>query len=179
MKMNNRQQLLAILAIGIVALFALDKVVITPLIAAWKARSEETAKLRKDIAAGKSVIQRESFTRKRWNDMRKNTLSKNASQAEQEMLRAFDKWSQDSRISVSSIRPQWKRGATADYSLLECRLDAAGSLSALTKFMHLLETSPLALKVESVEMTTRDNNGQQIAMGLLVTGLRLAPLEAK
>jgi hypothetical protein len=179
MKADKRQQLLIVLAVAIVGLFALDKLVFTPLAASWKARSDEIAKLRKDITAGKVVIQRESFTRKRWNEMRKNTLPINASQAEQEMLRAFDKWSQDSRISVSSIRPQWKRGTTPDYSLLECRLDAAGSLSALTKFMHLLELSPMALKVETIELTTRDNNGTQIAMGLLVTGLRLAPLEGK
>jgi hypothetical protein len=179
MKADKRQQLLIILTVAIVGLFALDKLVLTPLMASWKARSDEVAKLRKDITAGKGVIQRESFTRKRWNEMRKNTLPVNASQAEQEMLRAFDKWSQESRISVSSIRPQWKRGTTSDHSLLECRLDAAGSLSALTKFMHLLELSPMALKVETIELTTRDNNGSQIAMGLLVTGLRLAPLEGK
>ena len=89
------------------------------------------------------------------------------------------KWSLDSRISVSSIKPQWKRGTSEDYSVLECRVDAAGSLGTLTRFLYEVENSPLALKVESVEITSRDNNGQQLALGLLVSGLRLAPMEAK
>ena len=179
MPIKNRQQLLFIVAGTAIGLLVADSLIISPLTASWQARTKRIAELRKQVDDGEKLLQRADALKSRWEQMQKNALPNNNSAAEQQVLTAFDKWSQDSRISVSSIRPQWKRGATADYSLLECRLDAAGSLSALTKFMHLLETSPLALKVESVEMTTRDNNGQQIAMGLLVTGLRLAPLEAK
>ena len=178
---QRRQQLLAIGAVAIVALFAADKLVITPMTNAWQARARQVDKLRKQIGEGKGVIAREDYTRRRWNEMRKGTLPMNASQAEQEILGAFDKWSRDARSSVRSVRPQWKRGATssAPYSLLECRVDAAGSASSLTRFMHAVERSPLALKVESVEVSARDNNGSQLALALVVTGLRLTPLEAK
>jgi len=179
MNLGNRQQLLALAAICVVGLFALDKLVIGPLSASWKVRSEAIAQLRKSIDQGRLVVGREQFTRKHWNEMRKNTLPVNASQAEQQVLRAFDKWSQDSRISVSSIKPQWKRGVSDDYSVIECRVDAAGSLSSLTKFLYEVERSPMALKVESVEIAARDNTGHQLALGLLVSGLRLVPLEGK
>ena len=77
------------------------------------------------------------------------------------------------------MKPQWKRGATDDYSLLECRVDASGSLAALARFVYEVEKSPMALKVEALELSSRDNDGQQLALGLLVSGLRLAPLERK
>jgi hypothetical protein len=179
MNINRRQQLLALVAVGAVAFFALDRLAIRPLTRSWRERSQSVAELRKSIAQGKLVLERETHTRSRWNEMRKSTLPLNASQAEQEMLKAFDKWSQDSRVSVSSIRPQWKRGATDDYSVLECRVDAAGSLPTLTRFLYEVERAPMALRVESLELTARDNNGQQLALGLLVSGLRLAPLEAR
>ena len=178
-KIDNRQQMLAIAAIAVVAYFVLDKVVISPMARSWKERSAMIAQLRNSIAQGRITLDREQITRKRWNDMRKNTLPTSGSEAEQAVLKAFDKWSQDSRISVTSIKPQWKRGASDDYSLLECRVDAAGSLSTLTRFLYEVEHSPMALKVESVEMTARDNSGQQLGLGLLVSGLRLAPMEAK
>jgi len=179
MNINKRQQVLAIAAAAIVGAFVLDKLVITPLTKSWKERSTTIADLRKSIAQGKSTLDREQITRRRWNEMRKNTLPFAASVAEQEMLGAFDKWSRDSGVSVSSIKPQWKRGATDDYSVLECRVDAAGNLSTLTRFLYDVEHSPMALKIESVELAARDNNGQQLALGLLVSGLRLAPLEGK
>ena len=179
MKIEIRQRLLAIIAIAIVLLFVLDRLVFTPLTDGWKNRSDELAKLRKSIEQGNSLIQRESHTRKVWNDIRKATLPVNASQAEKELLAAFEKWSADSRVSISSIRPQWKRGATDDYSVLECRVDAAGTLPVLAKFLYSIESSPMAVKMESVELTARDNNGEQIALGLLISAVRLAALDTK
>jgi hypothetical protein len=179
MNINKRQQLLAFSAIAVVGFFALDKLLISPLTQSWKERSAEIEKLRKSISQGHGTLEREQITQRRWNEMRKNTLPLNGSEAEQVVLKEFDKWSQGSRISVSSIKPQWKRGTSDDYSVLECRVDAAGTLATLTRFLYEVEHSPIALKVESVEFTSRDNNGQQLALGLLVSGLRLAPMEGK
>lgn len=178
---QKRQQLLLIAVLSLVGLFAADKILLTPMSKAWDARAKQVDDLRKKIGEGKGTLQREDYTRRRWNEMRKNTLPLSASAAEQELLKAFDKWSQESRISVTAVRPQWKRGTTssAPYSTLECRVDAAGSLGALTRFMYSVEKSPLALKVESAELSSRDNNGSQLALALVVTGLRLTPMEAK
>jgi hypothetical protein len=179
MKIDNRQRLLAVLAIVIVAIFVADKMIFTPLTESWRERSAAIAELRKSIEKGNGLIQRETQTRARWNEVRKSTLPVNASQAEKELFAAFEKWSGESRVSVSSIRPQWKKGTTDDYSVLECRVDAAGSLPVLAKFLHSIESSPMAVRTESVEFTARDNNGEQIALGLLISAVRLAPLDAK
>jgi len=37
----------------------------------------------------------------------------------------------------------------------------------------------MAVKMESVELTARDNNGEQIALGLLISAVRLAALDTK
>ncbi len=176
MNLKNRQQLLIVAAGLVVALFVLDRLVIGPLTTSWKQRSETISRLRESINQGQSLVDREPITRGAWNDMRRNTLPVNASQAEKTLLEAFDQWSRESRVTVNSIKPQWKRGATEGYSLLECRIDAAGDLGTLTKFLYEVEHSEMALRVEAVELTARDNDGKQLALGLLVSGLRLAPL---
>jgi hypothetical protein len=104
--------------------------------------------------------------------MRTNTLPASVSAAENEVLKGFERWSQESRISISSIKPQWKQGGD-DFMTLECRADAFGNIQALTRFLYELEKDPLALKVEAVEITTRDNDGQQLTLGLQVSGLQL------
>jgi len=179
MKINNRQKLLGILAMAIVGVFVADKMIFTPVLDGWKTRSATVAQLRKSINQGNMLLQREKLTRDRWNDIRGSTLPINASQAEKEMLNAFEQWSADSQVSISSIRPQWKKGATDDYSVLECRVDAAGSLPVLAKFLYNIESSPMAVKMETVELTARDNNGEQIALGLLVSCVRLASVDTK
>ena len=179
MRSENRQQLLIILTGVVVGLFLFDKIVITPLLEGWRTRSELIAELRKSIDSGDSLIEREDITRNRWDAMKTNALPLDASDAEEAALEAFDKWSRATRISISSIKPQWKRGAAEDHSLLECRVDASGDIDSLTQFLYEVEKSTLALRVESVEITARDSEGRQLALGLLVSGLRLAPLDYK
>jgi hypothetical protein len=48
-----------------------------------------------------------------------------------------------------------------------------GSLDQLFNFLYKMESSPLGLKVDSVELTSRDDSGRQLALGLTVSGLIL------
>jgi hypothetical protein len=174
MSIKNRQQLLVAAAIALVALFAGDKLLFTPLANLWKQRSVQVTDLRKQVSDGKRLLEREDALRSRWDHMRTNTLPDNTSQAEQEVLRAFDFWSQDSRVSIMSITPQWKRDSD-DFMTLQCRVDAAGNLATISRFLYDIEKDPLALKLESVEITARDTEGQQLSLGLLISGLMLHP----
>jgi len=174
MQINNRQQMLVIVAAAGVALLVADRLVITPLKDAWKERAARIVELRKAVIQGAQLRDRERTIRDRWNSMNTNTLPENVSAAENAVLRAFDRWSQDSRISIASIKPQWKQ-ADDDYMTYECRADAFGSLQAITRFLYEIEKDPLALKIDSVEINARDNNGQQLSLGLQVSGLRLNP----
>lgn len=172
MNLNARQRLLAVLAIVAVGLWLGDRLVFTPLVKSWQARTVRLTTLRKSVTQGTLLLERERTIRERWGQMRTNTLSKPLSQAESQVLQAFDRWSRDSGVSISSIRPQWKRGGD-DFSTIECRADAAGTLGALTRFLYLIEKDPLAFKVEAVELATRDNDGQQLTLALQVSGLLL------
>lgn len=174
MKIDGRQQLLVVVAIGAVALLALDRLVYTPLTGLWKARSNRIAELRTQVQNGTVLLQREQVIRGRWEQMRTNTLPNNPSLAEQQLLKAFDTWSEQSHASVTSIMPQWKHDSD-DYMTLECRVDASGDLEALSQFLYNMEKDPRAVKLESMELSTRDNTGQQLTLGLQVSGLVLTP----
>jgi hypothetical protein len=172
MAIKNRQQWLVILAATGAALLIGDKLVLTPLTASWQARSKQIAELTKQVNQGSLLVSRDTVIRNRWDQMRDGTLPDEVSAAENEVLQAFERWSQESRISISSIKPQWKR-AGDDFMTLECRADAFGSIQAVTRFLYEVEKDPLALRVEAVEITSRDNDGQQLAVGLQVSGLQL------
>jgi len=172
MQINNRQQMLAVVAAVGVGLLVADRVVMEPLKNAWKERSLRIVELRKAVTQGAQLRDRERTIRERWTGMKTNTLPENISAAENEVLRAFDRWSQESRISIASIKPQWKQ-ADDDYMTYECRADAFGNLQAITRFLYEIEKDPLALKIDSVEINARDTSGQQLSLGLQVSGLRL------
>jgi hypothetical protein len=174
----QRQRWLVIIAAIGVVLIVLDRVLFTPLTATWQAHTLEIARLQKSVTEGRGLIARAGQLDRTWNEMQANSLPKDPAQAEQDVISSFDRWGRGNNIELGSIRPQWKRG-TDRYSLLECRVDATGTLSSLTHFLYELERSPLALKVESVELTARDDFGNKLTLGIIVSGLRLTPLERK
>jgi len=171
---KNRQQLLLIVAGVAIALLLSDRFVFTPLTNTWKEHAQRIVQLKKSIAQGEMLSDRADRIREQWNSMRTNTLPVNLSAAESAVLKGFDRWSEQSRISISSIKPQWKRTAE-DFIVLECRADGFGSIDAVSRFLYEIEKDNLPLRVESVEITARDNNGQQLALALQVSGLLLTP----
>src|SRR5689334_4506202 len=74
-KIENRQQVLLIAAIAVVGLLLLDRVVLRPLSASWKARSTQIAELQKRISDGKATLGRANSIRDRWEQMKTNTLA--------------------------------------------------------------------------------------------------------
>ncbi len=172
MKIKSREHLLAIAAIAIVALLVGDRLVLTPLTQAWKARSARVVSLQKSIQKGALLLDREQTIRERWSMMETNTLPATVSAAENSVLKAVDRWAQASRISFTSIKPQWKE-PSPEFKTLECRADAFGNLSSVARFLHELETDPLALKIEEIEITSRDNEGQQLSLAVRFSGLLL------
>ena len=171
MQIKNRQQVLLVAALAALAVLVGDHLILTPLAEGWTARSKHITQLKRDIQTGEMLLKRESYTRNRWSQMRTNTLSANASVAQSQMFKAFDRWAQDSRMKIGSIKPQWKHND--DVTTLECRASATGDIQSLSKFIYDAEKDPLAVKVESVEITSRDNNGQQLSLVLQVSGLVL------
>lgn len=172
---KNRQHVLIAITLVVVGLFLGEKILFTPMWNAWKNRSARITELKKKVHAGEMLLTREDSLVSRWSEMKTNALpATSAAAAESQLLRAFDRWSQASGVSVSSLRPQWKR-AGDDYMTLECRVDIGGNLSDVTRFLYEVEHDPLGVKVDSADLATRDTDGAQINLGLQVSGLQLIP----
>ena len=65
MKIENRQQLLAVVAIVAVTLLASDKLLFSPLARAWNARSARIAELKRSVSQGALLLERLSGPGKR------------------------------------------------------------------------------------------------------------------
>ena len=169
---EKRQQLLVIVAAAAVVLLAGDSFVATPLLKAWKTRSTHAEELTKQIARGKSLVSRQQSVHDDWDNMRTNSLPSEKSSAESLVVKAVNTWSKESGVSLASIKGTWKKDEDA-YDTYDCHVDATGTLPNVTKFLYDIESSPLALKVDSVEIRAREATGQQFDLSVLINGLRL------
>lgn len=176
--MNNksREQLLGILAVTAVVLMVGDKFVVQPLTTGWKARNAAIEKLEQQVLTGGKLVERDRSVRDKWNSMRATALTNDVSAAESQALRAFERWGRDANVTVSGLKPAWKRASDREeHQTLECRADATGSLASLARFLYQIEKDPLAMKVDVVDLTTRDTEGRNLTLSLQLSGLVLTP----
>lgn len=172
MKIENRQKFLLILTIAVVALYVGDLLVFEPLGKWWKSRSDTIVTLRNQVKEGKFMLLREPSIRRQWGEMSAKTLPNNTSLAEQQVLKSFDNWSQESGATVTGITPQWKIDST-NYMTLNCRVEATGTLGALSQFIYSIERDPMAMKPNSVELTASSSADQQLTLGMEISGLTI------
>ena len=178
MKIKNRQEFLVMLTVAAFALLVGVNFILEPLGGWWSARQTQIKELRTKVTEGQQLIRRESGIRSRWKEMSANALPANTSLAEQKLLTAVDGWSRSSGAEVTSLMPQWKNEST-NYLTLTCRVETAGNLGTLSRFLYDLERGPLALRLDSLELTARDKEGQQMTLSTEINGLALVQPEKK
>ena len=179
MQIKNRQQFLTILTLTAIGLLVLDKVVEPPLTKLWNKNAAQITSLQNQVKHGEALKRNRDSLRRIWTEMQASSLTNDTTMAEQQLFSGLNRWSQMSGIRIDNIAPQWKQGSDVSFKTLECRVDASGSIDRVSDFLYQLETDPMALKVQSVEMTAKDNNGSVIALGVQVSGLVLTAQEPK
>jgi len=170
MKIENRQKTLIIITAVAAGLLIGDSLAFEPLIKWWQARSQEITSLRAQVKDGNAEIRREAAIRGHWDEMRTNTLPNDSASAEREIISAFDGWSRDTGVQIAGLHPQWKSD-TDDYQTLNCGVEISGTLSTLSQFLYDVEKGPMALKLDSMELSAGDHSGDQMTMTLQISGL--------
>ena len=173
MEIKNREKFLAI-AVGAAILFFWlgDVVVIKPMIRSWNNRSDRIAQLRKQLNDDQQLLARGPQLLSRWSNMQSNSLSSSPAQAESQLFNSFDTWVRSSGVTQGSFHPQ-VRDTDQNYSVLECRADVTGNMQQIFDFLYNLEKDPIAIRLDTVGLTSRDDNGRQLALVLEMSGLML------
>ena len=103
MMTTQRRETLLKFAVGaVVALFLLDRMVISPAFAGWKAQSVRLAALQQKVKNGRQLLEREKSLRARWDEMQRGNLAQDRSSAENDVYKALSRWTAESRVSSSS-----------------------------------------------------------------------------
>jgi hypothetical protein len=172
MQSKNRETLLKIGVGVVVGLFVLDRMVLGPAIEAWKAQGERLAEVRQKVERGRGLIEREKSIRGRWNEMRRSDLAEDHSEAENDVFKGIARWASASRVSFTNLTPQW-RNHDEGYDTFECRATATGTQDSLGRLLYEIESDALPMRIEECELSTRDNKGQQLALSVRFSAVRI------
>ncbi len=174
MQSRRREFILKIAVGAVVGLFLLDRVVITPAFAGWKAQSERLTALRQKVQRGKQLLERERTLRARWGEMQGANLPADRSDAESDVSKAIGRWNRDSKVNFASLTQQWREHPDEGYDAFECRATANGDLASLGRLLYEIETDALPARIEECEIMTRDALGKQLSLSLRFSFVHIA-----
>ena len=177
-KIENRQKLLLIVAGVVLALFLGNSIIYEPLKQSWLDRSKHIADLKLNVARDKALLRWKTEILARWNRMLAKVVPVNPSQAGSAILKAKDRWVQQSGVSPDDFSPQLKQDqdendSTNIITTWECRTDASGNMRSLLNFLWAVESDPMGVQLEDIEISAKDNNGEEMALGLTLSALVL------
>jgi hypothetical protein len=175
METKNREKMLLMAVAVCVGLWLVNYIVVSPLSRSWSARQDKIKELRTAIIDGTNLMANAKSITNQWNHMRTNTLNPNETGTQGQLFRAFQVWAQTNGVILVGQRAQRKDSDDPAYENEEWHADVTGDLTQIFHFLGSVETSPLGLKVDSVELSSRDERGLQLALGLTVSGLILNP----
>jgi Tfp pilus assembly protein PilO len=169
---NRRLTWLEVATAVTVGLLVLDQVVIGPVVARWQEQSARLVVLRKEVQEGRALLAREANIRERWAEMQLRDLPGDGAEAENEVFKAVARWGRAGRITFTGLNPQW-RTYDDGYATLECRASATGDQAGIARFLEELETDPLAVRLESFELSAIDDQGRRLNLAARFTALRI------
>lgn len=175
MVLSKRERIIAVVAILVVGALGLDRFVLTPSLRRLQATESQKQELLAQLTEAQSLFERRGMLERKWKTMLSDGL-RNDAEAESRVARALDEWSVDTRLMLTSVKPERVAG---DKGLKEMAFVVAGKgrLDAVAQFLHKVETSELPIKVKDMQLGSASEAGDSMSLQLRLSALYLGAEE--
>jgi len=167
---SKRELFLKLAAVVCVCGLLGDRVILTPMVRLWDARTKRTRDLELALGKERALLAQDRHWSALWAREQKKLLPGRMSEAESLLLESLNRWARDSGLRLTSVRPRGRQDVP-DFRSLEVQASATGRMSAIARFLYALETAPLALAVEDLEVAAGKQGSDSLSVNLRVTGL--------
>lgn len=178
MVLARREKYIVITMLGALAVLLLDRLAVTPLQTRSEAMNTERRRLAAGIDSGRVLLERRKQLSDQWQRLLEAGLDRLPPEAESEVLHAVRNWSQEAGFALSSLRPERvaKKGGLQEITF---QASGTGSMSSVSQFLWNIEGSSLPVRVAELQLGTRKEGTDDIALQLRISALCRLPDEAK
>ncbi len=171
MGLSKRERMIVLLTLISVGALVADRLVRAPIENRLTELKGERDKAVAEVAQAKILFQQSQQVDQR--EAKRAAGLKSDAATESEVTKAMDKWSQDARLTLTSVKPDRLAG---DKGVKEIVFVVAGkgSLDAVAWFLYQVETSDLPIKVKYMQLGSASEAGESMSLELRVSALYLA-----
>ena len=169
--LSKRERIIAIIAVAAVGFLVLNKFLIGPVTGKLQQLETQKNQLRVELDEAQNLFHKRRVLEKEWKAAMSEGL-RNEVEAESKVGRALNMWSDQTRLSLSSVKPE---RVASDQGLKEMTFAVAGtgSLRSVAQFLWQIETAALPIKVKSVQIGSASEAGDSMSLQLRLSALYL------
>lgn len=176
MGLSLREKYITIITVIAVLLLAADKTIISPMLEKREALSKELADAQNELEQSVSIVKRKASIEEQWNRLLAGGLTNDAQRLESDVLRYLKDKSLECGVSLSSLQPEIKT-SKSNMGLMEFSVSASGTMSAVSKFLWFIETSPLPIAVINMQIGSADETASKMNLQVRLSSVYLAGKE--
>lgn len=170
MGLSKRERWVAIAAVAALLIFVGDRFLLRPFEARREAVRSQTEELLEEFARAEAVFQRRARLEPEWRGMLENGLAGEIGQQEGRVLDALRRWSEESGLALSSLRPE---RVTSHGGIEEITFQASGTgrMESVVGFLWRLESSEMPVRVAEMQIGSRREGQDDLSLQLRVSAL--------
>ncbi len=161
-----------------VAALLLDLVVIGPFLARQNQIDHDFTDATQKLADANAVFDRQRSLKSIWDDMQKGGLQLNASQAQAQAEYSVVTWAQSAGLTPSSLRSE-RTTQEGSFQVISFSFVATGTMSQISQLMWDMETAPIPIRVNGVQVTTNREGTDNLTVRADVSTLCTLPTQDK
>ena len=172
MNLSKREQVVFTLTMVVLGLLIGDRLVLTPILETWDDLEARRSLLAGKLRQAEKVFSKSQLLRETWQSMLERGLHTTASEAESEALRAIREWSQESGLSLVSLKPE-VTDVGSRLGAVEIQATGNGPMRAAARFVYMAETSELPLRVTDMQLGALEQAADNLTLTLRLSMLYL------
>lgn len=167
MVLSKREQIIAVVTLIIVGLLIGDKLLFTPVWNRLRDMETERTELKAKLDAADVLFMKQKAMEAKWRQLSVEFPNEQTTQSK--VSSALNQWATKWRLKLSSTRPERLPGDKGLQEMLFA-FSGTGTMSAVASFIWEIETSPMPLKITSMQLSSNDA-GEQMQVTLNVSAV--------
>ena len=176
MALTPRERWIAIGLSVAVGAYALDAVLLSPLTerlaVADKAVDDDTLAL----TEANGLFTNQNLANRRWRELTGTTLKSDFSAAESQLLNRVGELAQAAGLTLDSLKPE-RNERQKDFQRMTYRAATTGNMRQTSRFLDSLRTADIPLRVTDVQISSRRDGTDDLAMQAGIATIHVLPAE--
>lgn len=178
MVLTKRERYIFIATAALVGVLGLNYVAVTPLLAQREELGNKIESAQRQASTDRLLLERSSQMSRKWSDIAKGPLKRDASEAESQVLHSVRDWAQDAGMSLSSLKPD-RTEREKDFYRVTLRATGTGGMAQIGNFLYRIQTATIPVKVVDLQISTRKEGADDLSIQLGISTIYFAPDEKK